>query len=179
MFFHTAAECADRARGLRFNADPKTNTLQKDTPVAEAVQISFLDQRQKSYQLAQQIESWLGDYGYCLFWVTELDIWPSSENLHLYYRLRSSYHDYREVHDAPGHLFLSHETADLVTFLNLALQFGWGGFLFGTKIRTYITISHDEWIRVESEEKLNAVVENAEGFSLPYKILRSRTVLDS
>src|SRR5579871_2633032 len=45
-----------------------------------------------------------------LLWITEWGIWPSSENHHLYYRLRQSYGDNRLLQEAPGHLFLEHET---------------------------------------------------------------------
>ena len=33
----------------------------------------------------------------CLLWVSESDVWRSSENLHLYYRLRQSYGDLRQL----------------------------------------------------------------------------------
>jgi len=48
-----------------------------------------------------------------LVWITEWGIWGSSENWHLYYTLRQSYGDLRLLHEAPGHLFLGHESEDL------------------------------------------------------------------
>ena len=51
-----------------------------------------------------------------LLWITEWGIWPSSENWHLYYRLRQSYGDLRLLPEAPGHLFLEHEAEDLASF---------------------------------------------------------------
>jgi hypothetical protein len=41
-----------------------------------------------------------------LLFITEWGIWGSSENLHLYYKLRQSYGDQRLLHEEPGHLFL-------------------------------------------------------------------------
>src|SRR5438552_16817824 len=41
-----------------------------------------------------------------LLWITGYGIWPSSENLHLYYRLRESYGDRRLLAEAPAHLCL-------------------------------------------------------------------------
>src|ERR1700730_14716371 len=38
-----------------------------------------------------------------LLFVTEWDVWPSSQNWHLYYRLRQTYGDRRLLRDAPGH----------------------------------------------------------------------------
>src|SRR5262249_6209516 len=64
-----------------------------------------------------------------LLWMTEWGIWPSSENWHLYYRLRQSYGDLRLLDEAPGHLFLEHEAEDLASFLQLAMLNGWGGYV--------------------------------------------------
>ena len=73
-------------------------------------------------------------YRACLLWFTETDIWPSSTNWHLYYRLRLSYGDHRRVEDAPGHVFLDDEVADLVSFLQIAV------------------LSHDEFVEFYAGE---------------------------
>src|SRR2546423_368930 len=57
----------------------------------------------------------------CLLWVVTWGVWSSSENWHLYYRLRQSYHDERLLNEAPGHLFLDYEEPDLVSYLQPAL----------------------------------------------------------
>lgn len=57
-------------------------------------------------------------------WVTEPDIFWS-ENRHLLYRLRESYGERRRLQDAPGHLFLGHEGADLATMIGLGLLANW------------------------------------------------------
>jgi hypothetical protein len=56
--------------------------------------------------------------------VTEWGVWQSSENWHLYYRLRQSYGDHRLIEEAPVHLFLEHETYDLISFLQIGLAAG-------------------------------------------------------
>ena len=48
--------------------------------------------------------------------LTEWGIWKSSENEHLYYRLRQSYGDCRFYYEAPGHVFLEHERPTLFLF---------------------------------------------------------------
>jgi hypothetical protein len=82
-----------------------------------------------------------------LLWMTEWGIWSNSENLHLYYRLRQSYQDFRLLHDAPGHLFLKHETADLISFLHLAMLNGWGGYLISFSGRERVFFSHDAYMQ--------------------------------
>jgi hypothetical protein len=82
-----------------------------------------------------------------MLWVTQWGVWPSSENLHLYYRLRASYGERRMLADAPGHLFSVHEKSDLATFTELATLFGWDFYLLPAP-RAYRTafVSHDEFL---------------------------------
>jgi hypothetical protein len=58
--------------------------------------------------------------------ISEWGIWPSSENWHIYYKLRQSYGDHHSLAEAPGHLFLEHEAEDLASFLQLAMLNGVG-----------------------------------------------------
>ena len=81
-----------------------------------------------------------------LLWITETGIWPSSENWHLYYRLRQSYSDHVLLHEAPGHLFLEHETEDLASFLQIAMLNGWGGYVLTEADYVNAFFSHDEYI---------------------------------
>ena len=80
-----------------------------------------------------------------LLWITEWGIWPSSENWHLYYKLRQSYGDIQLLDEAPGHLFLKHESEDLASFLQLAMQNGWGGYLLTEADYVNVFFSHDEY----------------------------------
>ena len=81
-----------------------------------------------------------------LLWLTEWSIWPSSENWHLYYKLRQSYVDHRLLHEAPGHLFLAHEMEDLASFLQIAILNGWGGYVLRREGSVNAFFSHDEYI---------------------------------
>ncbi len=94
-----------------------------------------------------------------LLWLTEWSVWPSSENWHLYYRLRQSYTDLRLLHEAPGHLFLEHETEDLTSFLQVAMLNGWGGYVLTQADYVNVFFSHDEYIDffAEHDENLSDV----------------------
>jgi hypothetical protein len=81
-----------------------------------------------------------------LLWITEWGIWPSSENWHLYYKLRQTYLDQRLLHEAPGHLFLEHEAEDLASFLQIAMLNGWGGYLLTQADYVNAFFSHDEFV---------------------------------
>jgi hypothetical protein len=81
-----------------------------------------------------------------LLWITEWGIWNSSENGHLYYKLRQSYGDNRLLWEAPGHLFLGYESEDLTSFLQLSMLNGWGGYVLAEANYVNVFFSHDEYI---------------------------------
>jgi len=85
----------------------------------------------------------------CLLLVTQWGVWPSSENLHLFHRMRESYGENRPIEDAPGHLFMKHERADLVTFIELALLSGWDFYLLPMPICRTAFVSHDEFVELQ------------------------------
>jgi hypothetical protein len=98
------------------------------------------------------LASYLQPFRECLLWVTEWGVWPSSENLHLFYRLRESYGERRHLHDAPGHSFLGHENADLATYIQVALQFGWGFYLVTSPSYQSAFVSHDEYVKFYTDD---------------------------
>jgi hypothetical protein len=63
-------------------------------------------------------------------------------------------------------MFLKHERADLITFIDMALQFGWGGLIFGVPQMTCASISHDEWIHIRTENDVTAIAKEAQEFGL-------------
>jgi hypothetical protein len=81
-----------------------------------------------------------------LLLLSEWGIWGSSENWHLYYKLRQSYGDQRLLHEAPGHLFLEYEAEDLASFLQVAMLNGWGGHILTGANYVNAFFSHDEYI---------------------------------
>jgi hypothetical protein len=81
-----------------------------------------------------------------LLWITEWGIWGSSENWHLYYKLRQTYGDMRLLHESPGHLFLEYESEDLASFVQIAMLNGWGGYILTHANYTNAFFSHDEYI---------------------------------
>lgn len=91
--------------------------------------LSFRYQRQVVTELhiARLVASWLGNWDSCMIWIAEFGIWPSHENLHLMRQLRTSYGESASLAQKPVHLFYRGEQDDFITFLELALRFGWGG----------------------------------------------------
>ena len=87
-------------------------------------------------------------FDHCLLWVTEWGVWHSSENWHLFYRVRESYAERRRLHDAPGHLFLEHEAVDLATFVGLALLSGWDFYILPDTAYANVFVSHDGFLHI-------------------------------
>jgi hypothetical protein len=179
MFFKTASECEELGKFLGLDAQPRENHLERPGASSELVRVSFANRIRSSYALAQSFVSWFGTFSSGMLWITEYGIWPSSENLHLYYKLRAAFHDHRLLHEAPGHLFLGHEKADLVTFVDLAIQFGWGALLFGAQADRRLVISHDEWLLVDSDVHVADVIADAERLELAYEQLQGPRALDA
>lgn len=99
------------------------------------------------------IESSLRPWSRCLFWVTAWGIWESSENWHLYYRLRQSYGDHQLIEEKPVHLFLDYENHDLISFLQIGLSAGWDFCLLSHDDYSRVFVSHDEWIEFAMRDK--------------------------
>jgi hypothetical protein len=95
---------------------------------------------------ARLIETALQPRDRLLLWVTQCGVWPTGENWHLYYRLRESYGDHRLLDEAPGHLFLNYESADVVSFVQLGLLSGWDMHLTPSFGYGLVFASHDAWV---------------------------------
>jgi len=108
----------------------------------------------------RQLERALQPREACLLWVTTWGVWKSSENLHLYYRLRQSYGDLRLLREAPGHLFLEYEDSDLVSFLQVGLLCGWDMHLLPVGGYARAFVSHDEYVEFGADESNQAIMQN-------------------
>jgi len=153
--FYTEDECkkwlSDRER-------------QKPDDVADA-RIEIIDYPPEPYRIfyiAHWIATALMYRMPALLWITEWGIWPSSENWHLYYKMRQTYGDPRLLHEAPGHFFLEHEAEDLASFLQIAMLNGWGGYVLTQANYVNAFFSHDEYIKffATHDENLASVRED-------------------
>ena len=100
----------------------------------------------------QRLERALQPREECLLWVTDWGVWRSSENLHLYYRLRQSYDDHRLLDEAPAHLFLDYEAPDLVSFLQVGILCGWDMHLIPFVGYARAFVSRDEYVDFAADE---------------------------
>jgi hypothetical protein len=87
-----------------------------------------------------------------LLWVTASDIGPLS-NWHLYYRLRESYGDRREIDEAPGHYCLDHERAELATWIYIAMLSDWNAVLIPELDYARVKFGHYRLIDCYSDDE--------------------------
>ena len=115
--------------------------------------VHFPREEYRLYFLAHWVASSCMEREPCLLWITEWGVWPSSENWHLYYKLRQSYGNFELLDEMSGHYFLPHETEDLASFLHLAMLNGWGGYVLTHLNRVNAFFSHDEFIDFYAHEE--------------------------
>jgi hypothetical protein len=139
MRFYTPSECEEWLTG-RQRQKPDCG------PASHVHRLIYPTQPHRFYFIADWIAHSLPQRMPTLLWMTEWGIWSSTENWHLYYKLRQSYVDARLLHEAPGHLFLEYEAEDLVSFLQLSMLNGWGGYVLTHANYANAFFSHDEFI---------------------------------
>ncbi len=170
MLFRTPAECEAFVREAGIDLLGLKSAEYPDFTPSHSIRVSLEGDRHRSFYLAKQFASLLGKYESCLLWVIEFGIWPSSENRHLYQRLRASYGDARGLKDAPGHWFSGEEAEDLATFVDLALQFGWGIHLLSIPPSVHVFVSHDGWARIMSMNRDPQIAPAVEAWGVRYEI---------
>jgi hypothetical protein len=79
-----------------------------------------------------------------LIWFTEWGIWPSSERMHIFERVRLSYGENRPMMEAPGHVFNQEEAEDALSFATLGVLFLWDCYVLNPKGTKVLFYSHDE-----------------------------------
>ena len=139
MRFYTKEECE---RWLSDRKRQKPDVI----PNGHVQRVGYPAEPYRIFYLAHWVASSVTHQMPTLLWITEWGIWPSSENWHLYYKLRQTYNDLRLLQEAPGHLFLEHEREDLASFLQVAMLNGWGGYVLAQADYVNAFFSHDEYI---------------------------------
>jgi hypothetical protein len=155
--FFTGDETVAWVKGLGLELNERFGTPDREPEHLHHVRFLLPQTPGQVAWLSRFISTCLMPRANCLLWVSEWGVWPSSENWHLYYRLRQSYGDHRLLHGAPGHLLLDYEEADLVSFLELGILNGWDMHLlpvlnYGGTDTARAFVSHDEWVALSHRE---------------------------
>jgi hypothetical protein len=146
MWCLTPEESQSWCEGHGVHLDSRNHPILDD--LKYDVQVPLSDRSwSRLFYVSQFIASSVEPFEKCLFWVTLSGVWGSSENWHLFYRFRDSYHERRPLDQAPGHVFLRHEAADLTTFIQLALISGWDFYVVPRPLhQAAVFVTHDEFV---------------------------------
>lgn len=169
MRFLTLAECKQFAHDAGITEEELAAATEEESG-GRAIRVAIESERHRAFFLAKQVASLFHDFQAALMWVTDYGIWPSSENQHLYYRLRRAAGDSGTLRDAPGHLFVKNEQDDFVTFVHLALEFGWGVNILAKPTYRWVHASHDGWLRIVHAPGDKDLVEEVKGWSVPFEV---------
>jgi len=151
MWCLTEKESQSWCEGRALRLDERTHPIISNRAYSVTVSLAELNWSKLTW-LSGFVASYLEPFDECLLWVTLWGVWPSSENWHLYYRVREGYGDRRQLADAPGHLFAKHESADLATFIQLALISGWDFYLITSPPYHTAFVSHDEFMEFYTDD---------------------------
>jgi hypothetical protein len=97
------------------------------------------------------------------------NVWPSSENLDLFYGYRRSIGETRYLIEAPVHIFESTEHDALVSILCMVFYFVWDAWVFDIEEKALVRISHDEWleVRADDDEAIKEFAAELEKYGMP------------
>jgi hypothetical protein len=150
MRVFTPNECAAWSALLVVLDDRRKPT--RDLGKPHRLRCGFPKSFTQMFWFSRYIEAALQPRQSCLVWVTEWGIFPSNENLHLFYRLRQTYGETRLLPEAPGHLCLNFESAEVLTLIHLGMLFGWDFHLILTSGYARAFVSHDEWVEMAFDD---------------------------
>ncbi len=148
MRFYTEVECEEWLTG-------KGRRKPDDPPPKNVELVRYPPGPHRFLYIAHWIATNLTHRMPVLLWITEWGIWPSTENWHLYYKLRQTYGNQQLLHEAPGHFFLDYESEDLASFLQLSMLNGWGGYILTQAGYVNGFFSHDQYIKFYAELEPN------------------------
>ena len=143
--------CADRGIGLEDNARPMA-----EPRLGHVVRSTYANGGRSGREAAVAAAAVraLSAWDECLLWVTQVGVWPSTEDWPAYYAMRGARGERRSLDVAPGHWFAADEGSQLADFLRVVLESGWDAYVLATRdgreTDTRLRVSHDDWIELQS-----------------------------
>lgn len=103
-----------------------------------------------------------------MLWITAHGIWPSSENVELFYAIRRGFGESRRLSEIPCHVFDHTAAVAAECLLDVTLYFSWDARLYLPNSATIIKFSHDEILEVHSKTAIECatLIEGLKRFGL-------------
>lgn len=116
-----------RALAVNWLGDDREIRRADDEMQSERVHLGA-ESYQRVYELAMRLVEVLGPWEEAWLWLREVDTW-NRQGLHLYTRVRESYGERSLITEKPVQQFYGFESADLCTFVSVALLNEWSFFV--------------------------------------------------
>ena len=158
MRFWTAEEAKRWVPGIDFGSQPLEDAASEHRPFHLRADFGGRPWSQMPSILTRAIDA----VGPCTWWLVWMDVGPGQwlgGNTHLYYRLRQSYEDFRQLHEAPCHLFYRHEWPDLLTFIQVGILNLWDIHVVTDCDRGRLFVSRSEWLIATSASDMTPLRE--------------------
>lgn len=127
----------------------------------ELLYLSDVENMQSHIVFARHLERWLHPYSQVFLFITEFGIWPSDEDSFLNSALRTYCGETDPLYLKPGHVFGKADKDALISFMQISLRSGWGGWLIAVNEQGAPTFamqfSHDGWIKIGPQSNLRDI----------------------
>ena len=151
--FLTGEQCQALTKGLGIDCrgPVSAHRAAKRLKVFDA---SYTSRIANGPEVAEALIGHIGEYETCLVWACRLpwgDLSPEDEPPADWKRFRDWRRrraEWRNLHDAPGHLFGSDERAELAELIEWALYMGWDALIAAAPGEGAVLLSHDDCIRI-------------------------------
>lgn len=133
-------------------------------------------------EVAEALVDHQGAYAECLVWACGLpwgDLSQEDEprsDWKLFRDWRRRQGEWRNLYDAPGHLFDGHERGALAKLTEWALYMGWDTVIAATPGKGAVLLSHDDYIRICSRGTPDALLRRLERLGISATRWRSAEV---
>jgi len=148
---------------------PPLEESRSDCAYVLAAQCSIPNDAGRKTALARMLIAPIADSeGRGMLWITAHGVWPSSENIELFYALRRAFGEGRRLPDSPCHVFDRTAAIAAECILDVTLYFAWDATLYLPNAASMIKFSHDEILEIYSRTPFEcaALVEGLKQFGL-------------
>ncbi len=123
-------------------------------------------------EVAEALVEHQGAFATCLVWACDLPFGDRSQeeeprsDWRRFRDWRRRQGEWRNLYDAPGHLFDEHERAALARLIEGALDMGWDALIAATPGKSAVLLSHDDYIRICSRGTPDVLLQRLERLGL-------------
>ena len=136
--------CDERSYPTRETTDHRTRGASQRPDGFQFVPIKIPADSGRKVWLAGVLHDLVAPAPETLLWIPVWSVFPSSEHIPLFARLRGALGESRPLIEIPGHLLSAGDRDDAISLIVVALQFFWDLHLVSSTGRDAVYVSHHE-----------------------------------